>query len=155
MSRVAWLGSALLLSAAAAGGDERQPPKTAPPHVVSVAKVDGDVLEYWEFFLTPPLPVKAGAVKPGDEGRPPLPLAIPLAVKFSLKDGAVYDVAGNKVAPEAARRRLAKGDVVLVSGDYRPVDPAYLKVFTKDVLILVHPAPGPGPPLPIQPKKGK
>jgi hypothetical protein len=155
MYRLVWLGLAALLAAAPARGDEKELPKTAPPRVVSVAKVDGDVVEYWEFVLTPPLPVKAGAVKPGAEGTPPVPSAIPLAIKFSLKAGTVYDLAGNKVAPEAAKRRLAKGDMVLVSADFRPVDPAYLKVFTKDLLILVHPLPGPAPGLPKPAKKDK
>jgi hypothetical protein len=126
-------------------GDEKALPKGVPPRVVSVSKVDekAGVIEYREAFTTLPIPDKNGPVKEGDPAGVPIALGLFVTVKFSLKDGAVYDVSGKKVNAAAAVKRLSVGDIVLVAGGYEPVDPAYLKVFTKDVLILVHPIPKP------------
>ena len=151
MSRLVGVAVAVLVAAGnPARGDDKAFPKGPPPRVVSVLKVDAQagVIEYREPFPGLALPEKDGPVKPGDPAQPPITLPGFVTVKFPLKAGTVYDAAGKKVDPEVAAKRLAAGDIVLVSSDHQPVDPAYMKVFTKDVLILVHPAPGPGPALP-------
>ena len=151
MSRLVGVGVAVLMVVGnSVRGDDKALPKGAPPRVVSVLKVDAvaGVIEYRERFPGLVLPEKDGPVKPGDAALPAITLPGFVTVKFPLKTGTVYDAAGKKVEPEEAAKRLAAGDIVLVSGDYGPVDPVYMKVFTKEVLILVHPAPRPGPPLP-------
>lgn len=60
-------------------------------------------------------------------------LSKPLAeVKFDA-----YDLGGKLVPQREAMKRLAAGGMVLVAGDNRMPDPAYLKGFRDDVLILV------------------
>jgi len=140
---------AVVIVLVTAGGpvraDEKALPKGVPPRVVSIAKVDvkAGVIEYREAVSTLPQPEKSGPVKAGDLGEPPIDLGLFVTIPFSLNDGTVYDAAAKKLSAEAAVSRLAVGDIVLVAGGYEPVDPAYLKVFTKDVLIFVHPKPKP------------
>jgi hypothetical protein len=159
MSRLICVVAVLVAGWAPARADEKALPKGLPPRVVAVVRVDAKagVVEYREPFPGLAMPEKDGPVKPGDPAQPPVALPGFVTVKFSLRDGAVYGADGKKVDTEVAVKRLAAGDIVLVSSDHKTVDPAYLKVFTKDVLILVHPAPGPAPPLPgaIPEKKHK
>jgi hypothetical protein len=158
MNRLFCLAVAVLaaIGVSARGDDTATPkndtamPKGAPPRIVSVIRVDASsgLIEYREFLPQQfPFPAKDGPIKPGDPGEMPGPAYIPLSIKFSLKTGAVYDTAGSKIGPEVVTKRLAAGHTVLVSADYKPVDPAYLKVFVKDVLILVHEFPPPAGPL--------
>src|SRR4051812_5762749 len=151
MSRLVCVAVAVLVAAGnPVQGDDKALPKGLPPRVVSVLKVDAQagVIEYREPFPGLAMPEKDGPVKPGAPAQPPITLPGFVTVKFPLKSGTVYDATGKKVEPELAAKRLTAGDIVLVSSDHQPVDPAYMKVFTKDVLILVHPAPGPSPALP-------
>jgi hypothetical protein len=63
-----------------------------------------------------------------------------LPVELSeVKDLAISTADGKKVNLADALKKLAKGGVVLVSGDGKPVDPKYLKLFRKDVLVLASP----------------
>jgi hypothetical protein len=56
-----------------------------------------------------------------------------------VKDLAVTTADGKKVEVADAAKRLAKGGVVVVSADGKPVDPQHLKLFKGDVLVLVAP----------------
>jgi hypothetical protein len=125
--------------------------------VVTALSVDDDAILYSERMAFGPMFPRDGEKPPAghsfvaDEG----PISgVAVAVRFALARGAVYDMEGKKLSPADVRKRLRPGDVVVVSTDGERVDPAFLKVFAKDVLLLVPPAPGPGPALPKLPKPG-
>jgi hypothetical protein len=56
--------------------------------------------------------------------------------KVSIKDTPIADAEGNKVAEDAAWKRLTPGTTVVISADGNKVDPAYLAAFKKETLVL-------------------
>jgi hypothetical protein len=153
-----YLITGLLLAALTAVGQAEDKPKLPegpPPRLVNVVEVKGDLVVYRDFYLMMPLlPKKPGHSSAAllmwqlnrNELIPSHPLAGPsmgCAVEFSLKEGEVFDAEGNKLTGEAAKKRLAVGDIVLVSTYGRKVDSAYLRIVKKETLILVHPPPRP------------
>ena len=138
--------------------DKSKIPEGSPPRLVSILELKGDVVVYRDFYFVPPIPKKAGQFDPKEPvpSHPSAGPAFACAVEFPLKSGAVFDAAGTRLTREAARKRFAVGDTVLVSTSGKKVDPAYLRVVKKETLILVHPVPPPGPPLPRDlPKEDK
>jgi hypothetical protein len=147
------------LAALAPAQDNPKLPEGSPPRLASVIEVKGDLVVYRDYYFGPRIPKKAGPLNP-KEPVPAHPSAGPLfacAIEFSLKDGEVFDAEGKKLNADAAKKRLAAGDTVLVSTSRSKVDPAYLRVVKKETLVFVHPAPPPGPPLPKMdpPKENK
>ena len=57
----------------------------------------------------------------------------------NVKDLTVTTAGGKKVTREDALKALAKGGVVVISSDGKPVAKAFLKAFKDDVLVLVAP----------------
>jgi hypothetical protein len=76
-------------------------------------------------------------------GKPSLqPIAAPhpgrwQIIGFSLEQDEIYDTKGELIPAESAKRRLAPGQVVLLSADGKRVDPFYLQAVQADTLILV------------------
>lgn len=56
-----------------------------------------------------------------------------------VKDLTITTADGKKLETEEAVKKIAGGAIVVVSGDGRPVSPAYLKVFKDDTLVLASP----------------
>jgi hypothetical protein len=152
MIRKALIGGLLLPVLATIGQAEDKPklPEGSPPRIVSIVGMKGDVVTYRDFFSMPIIPKAVDQPNP-KELAPALHSAGPAiacAVEFSLKEGEVFDAEGNRLDAEAAKTRLVVGATVLVSTSEKKVDPAYLRIVEKKALILVHPLPPPGPPLP-------
>jgi hypothetical protein len=83
------------------------------------------------------------AIAPGNPGG-----AAPVAKEFTVrvpavvdlsevKDLKVYNTAGKEVPKDDALKMLAKGGVVIVSCDGKPVDRGYLATFREGTLVLV------------------
>jgi hypothetical protein len=138
------------LAALAQAEDKPKLPEGSPPRLASVIEVKGDLVVYRDFYFTPPIPKKAGQfnLKEPVPSHPSGGPKFACAVEFPLKDGEVFDAEGKKLNADAAKKRLAVGDTVLVSTSGSKVDPVYLRVVKKETLVFVHPAPPPGPPLP-------
>ena len=143
MTRVLPYALLLLPASTALGQENPRLPEGAPPRLVTVVEIKGDVVVYRDFFSVGPLPVPK---EPGPIDTKKLTPALPMsgptlacAVEFSLKEGTVYDVKGNKLSAETAKKRLGIGDTVLVSTTTKTVDPAYLRVLNQEALIFVHP----------------
>jgi hypothetical protein len=142
-----------LLAPLAEAEDKPKLPDGYPPRLASVLEVKGDLVVYRDFYFMPPIPKKPGQLNP-KEPVPSHPSAGPMfacAVEFSLKDGEVFDADGKKLNADAAKKRLAVGDTVLVSTSGKKVDPVYLRVVKRETLVLVHSAPLPGSALPKDP----
>jgi hypothetical protein len=60
--------------------------------------------------------------------------------KQSLEKATFSEAGGKKLDKEALGRRLAKPAPVLFSQDGKPIDPAYLKLFKKDLVVITLPA---------------
>jgi hypothetical protein len=83
----------------------------SPPRIVSVVGVKGDVVSYRDFLSMPVIPKASGRPRPG-ELTPALPSSGPMiacAVEFSLGEGKVFDVDGQQLGAEAAKKRLVPG----------------------------------------------
>lgn len=88
------------------------------------------------------------------ETLPDLKLAGPDGKKpFADMVFDAYDLTGKLVPRTAALKRLKSGGMVLFAGDNRFPDPAYLKVFHEDLLVVVSPELlfAPGQPNPYDP----
>lgn len=90
----------------------------------------------------------AAAIAPAPGGNAPPPAAVVREVPVmktvtvelgEIKDLTVTTADGKKVEKEDAIKKLAAGGIVVVSGDGKPVSPAFLKVFKDDTLVLVSP----------------
>jgi hypothetical protein len=139
-----------VLGAISRADDKSGLPADSPPRIVSVVGVKGDVVSYRDFLSMSVIPKASGRPRPG-ELTPALPSSGPMiarAVEFSLREGKVFDVDGQQLGAEAAKKRLVPGGTVLVSTSGKRVDPAYLRIIEKAAVILVHPPAPPGPPLP-------
>ena len=157
--RIVALTSALLLGTAAASAapvpkNDTAPARalpaadTTPPRIVVLRPNEGGKITV-TVMKTEKRKVQAMiAVAPGGPGgaAPPQPIVqeitvrIPGEVELAEVEGLkVYDTAGKEVPKSDALKGLAKGGVVAVSGDGKPVDPAFLATFREGTLVLVAP----------------
>jgi hypothetical protein len=116
----------------------------------------------------------AVAGNPGGGAVPPAVVTREVNVIKQVEIGEVKDLVvttadGKKLETEDALKKLKDGAIVVVSGDGKPVSPAFLKIFKDDTLVLASPElagpaagaimpgggirPG-GRPLPVQPPGG-
>ena len=130
--------------------NSRSLPDDPPPRIVTVVETDAenDAVVYRDYFFTPP-DFKSGRPKPNElipADGPGRPLAA-FSVRFPLKQGTVLNVDGKRVPPGKVIEQLETGDSVVVSRTAN-IDTAYLRILRAETLILIHPAPPPGPPVP-------
>jgi hypothetical protein len=83
---------------------------------------------------------------PGGGGAAPVPAARESAVTRHMvvelgevKDLTITTADGKKLDKEEAIKKLTAGAIVVVSGDGKPVGPAFLKVFKDETLVLASP----------------
>jgi len=62
-------------------------------------------------------------------------------VTFDPKKAAIATAGGKKLNLDDLKKRLARPQVVVVSGDGKAVDEAYLKLLDKDAIVIVPEAP--------------
>jgi hypothetical protein len=113
------------------------------PRVMELkANADGKIM----VTVTRPEKVQVGAgaaINPAGGAAPAvITREIPVAKNVELgdvKDLSVTTADGKKLTAEEAMKKLAGGAIVVVSGDGKPVSPAFLKVFKDDTLVLVSP----------------
>src|SRR5947209_7519678 len=113
--------------------DKSQLPTRTPPRLVSVVKVNGDVLSYRDFAFMPMIPMQPAQLKAVDL-VPSLPVTGSFfagIVNFSFKEGTLLDGEGKQIDAVGARKQLKPGDTVLVSTSGKVIDPAYLRVLRK------------------------
>lgn len=80
-----------------------------------------------------------GAVPPVNAVRE-VPVARMATVELGeVKNLTITTADGKKLEKEEALKKLAGGAIVVVSGDGKPVSPAFLKVFKDDTLVLASP----------------
>jgi hypothetical protein len=72
---------------------------------------------------------------------------------WSLDKAAISEAGGKKLDKEALAKRLAKPAVIVMSSDGKSIDAGYLKLFQKDTLVVVIPAPPSKIPPPVPPRK--
>lgn len=65
---------------------------------------------------------------------------VPAEVELTeVKDLTVHTTTGKSIPLDEAAKRLSAGGVVIVSGDGKPVDPAFLGLFKEGTLVLASP----------------
>jgi hypothetical protein len=137
-----------LLSAFALGlrADEPAAPKGPPPEVRLVTfDTTGDLLLQVPLFVPVTRKVKRPVTEEVDGKKVTRVVEEELTAyerrtvtqTVKSKGMRASDGAGERVSPKALAKRLARWTPVVVSLDGQPVDPAYLKLFKKDVLVLV------------------
>jgi hypothetical protein len=123
-------------------------PAPAPPVATGVAprvmelKADTDGKVMVAVTRTEMVQVGGGAVPPN--GARPAVIARQVRTTKMVELGEVKDLTittadGKKLTTEEATKKLAGGAIVVVSGDGKPVSPAFLKVFKDDTLVLASP----------------
>jgi hypothetical protein len=124
-------------------------PAPAAPVPVGVApqvmelKADSDGKVVVTVRRTEKVQVGAGgAVNPA--GARPAVITANRVVMKSVELGEVKDLTvttadGKKIEIQDAVKKIAGGAIVVVSGDGKPVSPAFLKVFKDDTLVLTSP----------------
>jgi len=131
--------------ASVAIAEEKTPlPKTAPPTFLFISEIDKDrfLVEVREM-----VPVtREIEVKVEKNGRIVLEkravteyMTVARMVAYPLKDAKILDAEGKELKKEDAWKTLKPGMAVLVTTDKNGVDPAYLKLLSRDALILVMP----------------
>ncbi len=70
---------------------------------------------------------------------------------WDLKRAKISQAGGKKIDVATLKKLLAKPRLVVFSADGRAIDPAYLKVFAKDTLVIVAPPEGSKAPQPKAP----
>lgn len=130
---------ALASHAVVAQDPGRADPKGPPPHFITVRNVD-DAKGEMRFELT------ILSLVPPDGKERPVPGAKPKFAHLtgrgnvSLKKAKWAGGDGKEVGAEEAAKRLKPGVTVLLSADGAAVDPAYLRLFKEDTLVLTLPA---------------
>jgi hypothetical protein len=138
--------------------DEKVTVSTPSPKIVVVDKVDKEkqLLTIQEVRLVPVLEERAVQENVGGQVvvRKQVVTRYQMVtqnVQYSLKDGKVRDTTGKLVPAENVLERIKAGSALLLVLGADRVDPAYLKIVSKDALILfpglpstVAPPPPPG-----------
>lgn len=142
---LALLGVALV-SQVVGAQDKRAAPKGPPPRFITVASVDAvrgkvvfDVPVVDGHSLTGfrVLQYPDGSERYNLGGKP---WYIDVQIKVSVKEAKWRGVDGKEVNADAAAKRIKPGLTVLLSADGDDVDPAYLRMFKEDTLVLIEPA---------------
>lgn len=151
--RIAALTSALLLGATAlaapvpkgAPTSALPPANAAVPGVLVLRPTDEGKIKVTVLKTEKQRVQLLVAGAPGG-AAPPQPVVqevnvrVPTEVDLSeVKELKVYNTAGKEVPKDDALKALAKGGVVVISGDGKPVDPGYLAAFREGTLVLVAP----------------
>jgi hypothetical protein len=149
-------------------------PTGATPRLMELkSNADGKIMVTVTRTEMVKVPVAQGAAINPNGGAPPAVLEkeVPVTKQMVVELGEVKDLAvttadGKKLEKEDALKKLSGGTIVVVSGDGKPVSPAFLKVFKDDTLVLASPElvapqfpafPGRGPglqPLPLPANPG-
>lgn len=154
----------LLISSLVAADVDAEPATKGPAPVILTASVKGDQLVS-RFDRTRSVPVRT-VQKVNKDGKEVL-VEVETYQTFVETLEEVQDVTkatfstagGKRLTLDEARKRLGKRQHVIVSSDGRPVDASYLRLFDRDVLVIVAPRTQPkvdeprSETLPVGPKK--
>lgn len=132
---------AIVLCALAVSADvEPQAPK-APPRLILV-KLDGDRLVS-RVTVTEVVPVTR-KVEVNNNGKIEVREVTAYETRLRVvehaietKKATITTAGGKKLSLDDLKKRLAKPQVVVVSGDGKPIDEAYLKVLDRDAIVIV------------------
>jgi len=136
---------AIVLSVLAVSADDKPAVPKQPPRILT-ASVKGDML-FTRRVVLAEVPVKT--IKKVKQGDKEVEVAVttykvekrPVTQAISL-DGATFGTAGGKKLDlDAVKKRLARPTPIVISGDGKPVDESYLKLFDRDVIVIVMPPP--------------
>jgi hypothetical protein len=121
-------------------------PQTVPPRIANVAALDpaeGEIILHEVTQRVVPEVRKQIRTVNGKAVEIEMTVYVPVLEqrqrKLSLKEGKVFDTAGALMEAAEVWKRLKVGAAVLVSGDGKMVDPAYLGIVTKETVILAFP----------------
>ena len=114
------LAAVAILALFLGGGTAQDPIKLPgqPPRFFTVTKLGKDSVEVTEVLK---------ATKKGTES---------ITYKPALKEIDIFDSKGKKISAEEFHKRVKVGTVVLVAGDEKVVDPAYLSILKDDAVVL-------------------
>jgi hypothetical protein len=125
---------------------EEAAPKS-PPYFFTVM-LEGDVLVH-RATVTEYVPV-VKEIEVDDNGKKVkkqvqefVPRTREIKVTFDPKKASIATAGGKKLDLDALKKRIKKSQIVVVSGDYKPVDEAYLKLLDKDTIVIVPEKPKP------------
>jgi len=139
----------ILLSALAVAADDVEPPvqKSVAPRLVLVA-LKGDQLVH-RAVVTVSVPVSK-AVEVEMNGKKVTRVVTEyvqeqrtVELAWDAKKATITTAGGKKIDFDDLKKRLPKPRMVVVSGDGKAVDDAYLKLLDKDAIVIVPEKPNP------------
>jgi len=145
---------AILLAAVALTADETPAPKDspkeaaakAPPRIIT-ASVKGDKL-VTQATVTQVVPVPVTVKEKTKEGKEVDVTRVTMKTEtrtieqsYDLKKATATTAGGKKISLDDLKKKLARPQAIVVSADGNAVDEAYLKLFDKDVIVIVAPMP--------------
>jgi hypothetical protein len=128
-------------------------PRGSPPHLIT-ARVDkdGNLASTQRVGRYKTVKKIAKRIVNGqvfeEEVTELIPEIVEVTVKWKLDKATITEVGGTKIDKATLAKRLAQPAVVVLSADGRAVDPIYLELFKKDVLVIVLPEMAARRPLP-------
>jgi len=145
----------ILLSALAVAADVEPAAKAEPPRILTASVKDGKLVSRLRQNVVVPV-TTAQKVRKGDTEEVVYVTSYrretrTIDLAFDLKKATMRTAGGKKLDLDALKKKLDKPQPVVVSADGREVDESYLKLFDKDVIVIVVPLEelqGPQPPTP-------
>jgi hypothetical protein len=136
----------ILLGAIALGAEADEAPKV-PPRILTASVKDDQLVSKMVVTVVVPVTIKQKVNNNGKEEEVPVTSykseQRTIEQKYDLKKATFSTAGGKKLDLDAVKKRLAKPQPVVVSGNGKAVDASYLKLFDKDALVIVVPMPEP------------
>jgi len=133
---------AILLSALAVAADDVEPPQKAPPPRFVLVTLKDDHLVH--RAIVPVTVAVKRKVEVDVNGKKEAREVVEYQTrmewheqKWEVKKATITTAGGKKLGLDDLKKRLAKPQVVFVSGDGKAVDEAYLKLLDKDAIVVV------------------
>jgi hypothetical protein len=136
----------ILLGALAVAADAEPAPKE-PPRILTASVKDDQLVSKMVVTVVVPVTIKQKVNNNGKEEEVTVTSykseQRTIEQKYDLKKATFSTAGGKKLDLDAVKKRLAKAQPVVVSGNGKAVDESYLKLFDKDALVIVVPMPEP------------
>jgi len=131
---------ALLLTALAVGADVEPPSPKEPPRLILVTLKGNQLVS--RVKVTEAVPVQT-TERVNVNGKLQERTVTRLVTRirtvetaYDLDKATFSTVGGKKLDADAVKKRLAKPQVIVTSGDGKPIDEAYLRVLDKDTIVM-------------------
>jgi len=162
----------ILMAALAVAADDKPAPSKEPPRIVKASIKDDKLVVHTTVTVSVPVTVvEKVKTKEGKELEVTKTMVKSetrtVEQSYDLKKATATTAGGKKISLDDLKKKLEKPQAIVLSADGNAIDESYLKLFDKDVIVIVVPMPRmdvvpfpqpvtpPPPPPPVKEKKEK